>query len=195
MERSESNDRSEAAELILPRTNRDTINNENNGNHPNSFHSSSQIPRWPTVDGSLGLSEEESIAYARRFFKFGFFLLPFLWAVNCFYFWPVLRHSRSFPLLRRYVVGSAIGFLVFAAILSSWALTFSIGGERLFGHTWDDLVMYNVAERYGLTVGGDKKRTVELKSKLKSRDNGKSELHSLKLLLVISSWLKNSTRQ
>jgi len=151
MERSENNDRSEAAELILPRTNRDTTDNENNRIHPNSFHSSSQRPRWPTVDGSLGLSEEESIAYARRFFKFGFFLLPFLWAVNCFYFWPVLRHSRSFPLLRRYVVGSAIGFSVFAAILSSWALTFSIGGERLFGHTWDDLVMYNVAERYGLT--------------------------------------------
>ncbi|KAF7129087.1 hypothetical protein RHSIM_Rhsim10G0133300 [Rhododendron simsii] len=49
------------------------------------------------------------------------------------------------------VVGSAIGFTVFAAILSSWALTFSIGGERLFGHVWDDLLMYNVAERFGLT--------------------------------------------
>ncbi|KAI8535635.1 hypothetical protein RHMOL_Rhmol10G0189100 [Rhododendron molle] len=155
MEKSGNSDRSESSEPILPRTHRDTTTNQINHHHhnspPNSFPSSLRRPRWPTVDGSLGLSEEESTAYARRFFKLGFFLLPFLWAVNCFYFWPVLRHSHSFPLLRRYVVGSAIGFTVFAAVLSSWALTFSIGGERLFGHVWDDLLMYNVAERFGLT--------------------------------------------
>ncbi|XP_030499468.1 probable gamma-secretase subunit PEN-2 isoform X2 [Cannabis sativa] len=61
----------------------------------NSISSSS--PVWPTIDGPLGLSEEDSMNYARRFYKFGFLLLPLLWAVNCFYFWPVLRHSRSFP--------------------------------------------------------------------------------------------------
>lgn len=49
------------------------------------------------------------------------------------------------------VVGSAIGVTVFSAMLASWAITFTIGGERLFGHTWDELVMYNVADRYGLT--------------------------------------------
>ncbi|CAK9183231.1 unnamed protein product, partial [Ilex paraguariensis] len=49
------------------------------------------------------------------------------------------------------VVGSAIGFTVFSALLSSWALTFAIGGEQLFGHVWDELVMYNVADRYGLS--------------------------------------------
>lgn len=49
------------------------------------------------------------------------------------------------------VVRSAIGFAVFAAVLGSWALTFAIGGERLFGHVWDELVMYNVADKYGLT--------------------------------------------
>lgn len=49
------------------------------------------------------------------------------------------------------VVGSAIGFAVFSAMLGSWALTFTIGGKRLFGHAWDELVMYNVADRYGLT--------------------------------------------
>jgi hypothetical protein len=48
------------------------------------------------------------------------------------------------------VVGSAIGFTIFAAILCSWALTFSIGGERLFGPVWDELVMYNLADRLGL---------------------------------------------
>ncbi|KAK4479138.1 hypothetical protein RD792_014649 [Penstemon davidsonii] len=106
---------------------------------------------WPTIDGPLGLSPEDSLPYARRFFKLGFLCLPFLWAINCFYFWPVLRRPQSDPLLRRYLFGSAIGFLLFTAILLSWAFTFAIGGDHLFGHVWEELVMYNVADRYGLT--------------------------------------------
>ncbi|KAK8488993.1 hypothetical protein V6N11_021002 [Hibiscus sabdariffa] len=108
-----------------------------NPNNSNSILSST--PVWPTIDGPLGLSEEESLSYARRFYKFGYALLPLLWAVNCFYFWPVLRHSRSFPRLRPYVVASAIGFSVFSVLLCSWVLTFAIGGEHLFGPTWDQL--------------------------------------------------------
>lgn len=73
-------------------------NNPNLNPIPNPLASS--VPVWPTIDGSLGLSEEESVKYARRFYKFGFALLPLLWAVNCFYFWPVIRHSRSFPRIR-----------------------------------------------------------------------------------------------
>ncbi|KDP39052.1 hypothetical protein JCGZ_00809 [Jatropha curcas] len=111
----------------------------------------SSVQVWPTIDGPLGLSEEESLSYARKFYKFGYALLPWLWAVNCFYFWPVLRHSRSFPRIRSYVVRSAVGFTVFTALLCSWALTFAIGGEGLFGPVWDKLVMYNVADRLGLT--------------------------------------------
>lgn len=49
------------------------------------------------------------------------------------------------------VVGSAIGFVIFTVLLFSWALTFAIGGERLFGPLWGQLVMYNVADRLGLT--------------------------------------------
>ncbi|PKA57128.1 putative gamma-secretase subunit PEN-2 [Apostasia shenzhenica] len=109
---------------------------------------------WPTVDGPLGLSEERSLEYARNFFRWGFCLLPFLWAVNCFYFWPVLRNrssSASFQRIRPYIVGSAAGFAVFTILLSSWALTFAIGGEKIFGPAWKDMVMYNVAEKLGLT--------------------------------------------
>ncbi|KAF5957857.1 hypothetical protein HYC85_005082 [Camellia sinensis] len=114
MERSENNAPSESAELILPRINPNP-NTNNNPNSSSSLSSQSQQrgPQWPTIDGPLGLSEEASIGYARRFFKFGFFIMPFLWALNCLYFWPVLRHSRSFPQFRRYVVGSAVGFVVF----------------------------------------------------------------------------------
>lgn len=66
--------------------------------------STRRLTEWPTIDGPLGLSHEESVTYAGRFFKLGFLCLPFLWAVNCFYFWPVLRHPhfhQSHPRLRR----------------------------------------------------------------------------------------------
>ncbi|KAJ6682751.1 GAMMA-SECRETASE SUBUNIT PEN-2 [Salix purpurea] len=111
----------------------------------------SSTPVWATIDGPLGLTEDESLTYARRFYKFGFALLPWLWAINCFYFWPVLFNSRSFPSIRPYVIRSAVGFTVFTTVLCSWALTFAIGGEQLFGPLWDKLVMYNVADRLGLT--------------------------------------------
>jgi Presenilin enhancer-2 subunit of gamma secretase len=50
---------------------------------------------WPTVDGPLGVSWEEAEGYARRFYLWGFAFLPLLWAVNCFYFWPVLVSKAS----------------------------------------------------------------------------------------------------
>ncbi|MQL83736.1 hypothetical protein Taro_016231 [Colocasia esculenta] len=112
---------------------------------------------WPTVDGQLGLeSEDKAVEYARRFFFWGFFCLPWLWAVNCFYFWPALRGwpatSTPFPRLRPYIVRSALGFLVFTVLLASWALTFAIGGEQVFGPAWNNLVMYNVARKLDLTL-------------------------------------------
>lgn len=68
---------------------------------PNSGNSIAlSTPVWPTIDGPLGLTEDESLSYARKFYYFGFALLPLLWGVNCLYFWPVLRHSRAFPRLR-----------------------------------------------------------------------------------------------
>ncbi|KAK4780312.1 hypothetical protein SAY87_016418 [Trapa incisa] len=129
-----------------PTVDRQILNPESNANSIASVG-----PLWPTVDGPLGLSEADAVTYARRFYKFGFALLPWLWAINCFYFWPVLRHRRSFPQIRRYVLGSAIGLTAFTILLCSWALTFAIGGESLFGTSWNQLVMYNLADKWGLT--------------------------------------------
>ncbi|XP_052190851.1 probable gamma-secretase subunit PEN-2 isoform X2 [Diospyros lotus] len=103
MERMQTNVASESAEPILaaPANPTNIIVVDSSSSSASLLSSGgSQRPQWPTIDGPLGLSEEDSIPYARRFFKFGFFLLPFLWAVNCFYFWPVLRHSPSFPRIR-----------------------------------------------------------------------------------------------
>ncbi|KAL5222520.1 hypothetical protein ABZP36_027233 [Zizania latifolia] len=67
-----------------------------------SRRASSTTPRrappptiWATVDGPLGLSLEEAEGNARRFFLWGFACLPFLWAINCCYFWPVLRSPAA----------------------------------------------------------------------------------------------------
>ena len=46
---------------------------------------------------------------------------------------------------------SAIGFTIFSFVLITWATTFIVGGERLFGPVWNDLVMYNVADKLGLS--------------------------------------------
>ena len=62
-----------------------------------------------------------------------------------------LSYSLQILLLFVDVVRSAIGFSVFTSLLLAWALTFSIGGEQLFGPVWDKLVMYNVADRLGLS--------------------------------------------
>jgi hypothetical protein len=83
-----------------PNPNLNILNNRNPSPSRNSVISGTS-PVWPTIDGPLGLSEEDSLSYARRFYKFGFAMLPWLWAVNCFYFWPVLRHSRSVPHIYR----------------------------------------------------------------------------------------------
>lgn len=46
---------------------------------------------------------------------------------------------------------SAVGFLMFTAILLTWILFFAIVGEHLLAHVWEDLAVYNVVDRYGLT--------------------------------------------
>lgn len=110
--------------------------------------SSSVRPAWVTVDGPLGIQQEAALAQARNFFYGGFFLLPWLWFVNCFYFWPVLRHPRPDPVLRSYIVRSAIGFSVYTSLLLMWALTYAIGGEQLFGSSWKNLSVYEIADSF-----------------------------------------------
>ncbi|KAL9377748.1 hypothetical protein Peur_029083 [Populus x canadensis] len=68
----------------------------------------------------------------------------------CFYFWPVLFDSRTFPRIRPCRSASSWVHSIYNSS-SFVGLTFSIGGEQLFGLGWDKLRMYNVADRLGLT--------------------------------------------
>lgn len=56
--------------------------------------------QWPTIDGPLGVYHEEAVSLAKSFYYAGFFMLPWLWFVNCLYFWPVLQHREAEPLIR-----------------------------------------------------------------------------------------------
>lgn len=103
---------------------------------------------WPTIDGPLGVYHEEAVNLAKSFYYVGFLCLPWLWFINCLYFLPVLRNSRSDPLIRPYVVKSGIGFLVCGSLPLSWALTFAYGGEGLLGPSWKHLAVYDIANKY-----------------------------------------------
>jgi presenilin enhancer 2 len=105
--------------------------------------------QWPTMDGPLGVYNEEAVKLAKSFYYGGFLLLPVLWFVNCFYFWPVLQHREAEPLIRRYVVKSGIGYMLFSVVLLAWALTFAFGGEHVFGSYWKHLAIYNIDDKYG----------------------------------------------
>lgn len=105
---------------------------------------------WPTVDGPLGLHSDEALKYAKGFYYGGFAMLPWLWFVSCFYFWPILVHRQSDTEIRQYVVKSGIGFVICTIVLLSWAITFAKGGQQLFGSIWGHLAVYDVADRLEL---------------------------------------------
>eukprot|EP00270_Netrium_digitus_P008176 TRINITY_DN2423_c1_g1_i1.p2 TRINITY_DN2423_c1_g1~~TRINITY_DN2423_c1_g1_i1.p2 ORF type:complete len:122 (+),score=31.22 TRINITY_DN2423_c1_g1_i1:20-385(+) len=107
--------------------------------------------RFMTIDGEIGLSEEDGRRLARKFFFGGFAALPFLWFVNCYFFWPVLRHNGD-PVIKTYVERSLVLCLISFALLLSWSLSFSIGGRQLLGPVWRDLAVFNIADQLQLML-------------------------------------------
>eukprot|EP00271_Cylindrocystis_brebissonii_P018566 TRINITY_DN533_c0_g1_i1.p2 TRINITY_DN533_c0_g1~~TRINITY_DN533_c0_g1_i1.p2 ORF type:complete len:120 (+),score=14.01 TRINITY_DN533_c0_g1_i1:427-786(+) len=103
--------------------------------------------RHLTIDGDVGLSDEEARRLARIYFFAGFLALPLLWFVNCYYFWPVLRHGGDTVILN-YVRFSAVGFALISAIFLPWVLSYAFGGEALFGTLYKKLLLYSLAEQW-----------------------------------------------
>lgn len=77
---------------------------------------SSGLHHWPTVDGPLGVYHEEAVKLAKSFFYAGLLCLPWLWFINCFYFWPVLRNCRSDPLIRPCTLSFCLSFTVMSSL-------------------------------------------------------------------------------
>eukprot|EP00899_Mesostigma_viride_P007068 jgi/Mesvir1/16362/Mv18110-RA.1 len=92
-----------------------------------------------TIDGDMGLSEDDAIRTSKRMYYFGFFLLPWMWFVNVWYFWPVLRseHLVNHP-IRLYARRSLIGFVIFTLCLLPWSLIYLIGGNKVLSQRMYD---------------------------------------------------------
>ncbi|CAH0549576.1 unnamed protein product [Brassicogethes aeneus] len=72
---------------------------------------------------------EKKLNLCRTYFKIGFALLPFIWTVNAIWFFneafrkPEYEEQKQ---IKKYVVYSAIGAILWFTILLSWLITFQI---------------------------------------------------------------------
>ncbi|EGD81086.1 hypothetical protein PTSG_11031 [Salpingoeca rosetta] len=64
---------------------------------------------------------EEKLRVCKLYFYVGFAFLPWLWLVNAVWF---ARESRQMPELRKYVIWSAVGAVIYFAALIAWAVIF-----------------------------------------------------------------------
>lgn len=78
---------------------------------------------------SAQVSDEDKLGLCKRYFYLGFALLPFLWAINVFWFFkdafvrkPEFPQQKDF---RKFVVMSAIGSVIFLAGLITWLSIFT----------------------------------------------------------------------
>ena len=75
------------------------------------------------------VTDEEKLNLCRKYFYFGFAFLPFLWAVNAVWFArEAFFRKPEYPeqkAMRRYVVASGIGALVYLVAFVAWVVTFS----------------------------------------------------------------------
>lgn len=74
------------------------------------------------------LSNPNKLSLCKKYFIVGFALLPFMWAVNAVWFLQEAFFKPPYPEqkpMRKYVVLSGIGALVWLAGLVSWCVVFS----------------------------------------------------------------------
>ncbi|XP_051172292.1 gamma-secretase subunit pen-2 [Leptopilina boulardi] len=70
---------------------------------------------------------DKKLYLCRWYFRAGFALLPFLWAINSIWFFkqaffePYFEEQKQ---IRKYVILSAIGALLFAIAFSTWIVIF-----------------------------------------------------------------------
>uniref|UniRef100_A0A0A9VWP5 Gamma-secretase subunit PEN-2 n=1 Tax=Lygus hesperus TaxID=30085 RepID=A0A0A9VWP5_LYGHE len=73
------------------------------------------------------VNNEDKLKLCRWYFKAGFFCLPFVWLINSIWFFkdaflkPEYDEQKS---IRKLVIWSAIGALVWAIAVASWVTTY-----------------------------------------------------------------------
>jgi presenilin enhancer 2 len=72
---------------------------------------------------------ERKLYLCRWYFKGGFLFLPFLWAINAVWFFKDAFKAPAFeeqPQIRKYVIRSGIGAVVWIVAVVAWAIVFQI---------------------------------------------------------------------
>lgn len=70
---------------------------------------------------------EQKLQLCRTYFRAGFALLPFLWAVNFFWFFKEAFGRNSYAeqkQIKQYVIYSGIGTFIWTVALTAWIIIF-----------------------------------------------------------------------
>ncbi|KAM0729078.1 Gamma-secretase subunit pen-2 [Formica fusca] len=89
------------------------------------------------------ISNEKKLHLCKWYFRAGFALLPFLWAVNAIWFSkeafvaPPYEEQKQ---IKKYVIFSAIGATIWTAALVAWIITFQT--QRAVWGDFADAISY-----------------------------------------------------
>ncbi|EQC32029.1 hypothetical protein SDRG_10228 [Saprolegnia diclina VS20] len=89
------------------------------------------------------LAKEDDSAIARKMFFGGLAFLPWLWAVNAFFYRRQLLDATLDPTTTLWVRRSAVGFVVVTCVFVAWMVTFQLTWKQ---NNWQNLLLVVPAE-------------------------------------------------
>ncbi|KAF4531359.1 hypothetical protein B566_EDAN018102 [Ephemera danica] len=75
------------------------------------------------------VKDPKKLVLCRWYFRAGFACLPFLWAVNTFWFFNEAFRREQFQeqkAIKKYVIFSALGTLIWTTLLTTWVVIFQV---------------------------------------------------------------------
>ena len=89
------------------------------------------------------MTSEQKLNVARKYFYIGFAFLPFVWLVNCVWFFKEAFIKKDAPKkLRHYLLGSFVGFLIWTGVLIVWTSVYQT--QRPNWGAAGDYISFNV---------------------------------------------------
>ncbi|XP_022902831.1 gamma-secretase subunit pen-2 [Onthophagus taurus] len=88
-------------------------------------------------------SNEKKLNLCRYYFKAGFALLPFVWAVNAIWFFNEAFRKDKYneqAQIKRYVIYSGIGALTWFIIITTWIVIYQM--NRADWGIWGDYISF-----------------------------------------------------
>lgn len=85
------------------------------------------------------VSDDERVKICKRYFKIGWFLLPFVWLVNVVWFFKRAFITKpTHPVIRRYVLASLLGVVIWTLLVVGWTVVYQtqrvnwgVGGDYI----------------------------------------------------------------